>query len=223
MKRPKRGRKKTINQISLNGNSSLNMKEHNYGHHRRGLPNGDSKTFNSVEPIEEIMRRGLDKPSQVKLDKKALSITELASSGSSFAYFTGNLHPVNISKRKSDLQETKEVFMRGNIPKEIKRHNYEKIINEINQNFVLDWQKIKELENKDIDINLSFESDPESSNLEMIYTIYVMDLNKNDVEIVWNKLRKLFNGVINNMKHTQPRYRKKVEKLERLAVIHIEW
>ena len=70
---------------------------------------------------------------------------------------------------------------------------------------------------------MSFESDPETSDLEMIYTIYVMALNKSEVEIVWNKLRKLLNQVIDNIKHNQPRYRRKIENLEKLAVIHIEW
>lgn len=212
-----------ISQISLNGNSSLNMKEHNYGHQRRGLPNGDSKIFNSVESMEEIMRRGLDKLSQVKLDKKALSIIEWASSGSSFVYSTGNLHSVNVSKSKSDLQETKEVFIRGNIPKEIKRHNYEKIIDKINQEFLLKWKDIKDLKGRDIDINLSFETDPENSDVEMVYTIYVMDLDKNEIETVWNELRKLFNQITSTLKHNLPRYRKKVENLEQMAIIHIEW
>ena len=134
-----------------------------------------------------------------------------------------NQQPLKESKEFNDLRKVKKVFIKGEFPKPIKRNIYEKVINEINKQFVINWQKIKELEDKDIDVNLSFESDPETSDLEMIYTIYVMDLNKSEVEIVWNKLRKLLNQVIDNIKHNQPRYRRKIENLEKLAVIHIEW
>jgi len=123
----------------------------------------------------------------------------------------------------NDMKMTKKVSIRGELPKEIKGRNYGKIIEKINQNLVSEWQNIKELEDKEIDVNLSFESDPGSSALEMIYTVYVMGLDKIYVEIVWNKLRKLFNGIINDLKHSQPGYRKKIEEMERLAVIHIEW
>lgn len=134
-----------------------------------------------------------------------------------------NQQPLKESKEFNDLRKVKKVFIKGEFPKAIKRNIYEKVINEINKQFVINWQKIKELEDKDIDVNLSFESDPETSDLEMIYTIYVMALNKSEVEIVWNKLRKLLNQVIDNIKHNQPRYRRKIENLEKLAVIHIEW
>ena len=199
------------------------MKEYNYEYPSEVVPGWDSKISNSVEAEEEIIRRRFDKPSQVKLDKKALSIPGLVSSSGSFVNFTGNIHPVNISEIKSDSQGTKKVFMRGNIPKEIKRQNYEKIIDRINQAFLLKWQDITELKDKDIDINLTFETDPESSDAEVVYTIYVSDLDTNEIETVWNELRKLFNQITNTLKHNLPRYRKKVENLEQMAVIHIEW
>lgn len=140
-----------------------------------------------------------------------------------FPIYAHNQQSLKESNEINVQKETKKVFIKGEFPKEIKRNNYEKAINEINEKFVLNWPKIKELKNKDIDVNLSFDSDPETSDLEMIYTIYVMDLNKTEVEIVWNKLRKLFNEIIDNIKHNQPKYRKKLEDLENLAVIHIEW
>lgn len=199
------------------------MKEYNYEYPSEVVPGWDSKISNSVEAEEEIIRRRFDKPSQVKLDKKALSIPGLVSSSGSFVNFTSNIHPVNIPEIKSDSQGTKKVFMRGNIPKEIKRQNYEKIIDRINQAFLLKWQDITELKDKDIDINLTFETDPESSDAEVVYTIYVSDLDTNEIETVWNELRKLFNQITNTLKHNLPRYRKKVENLEQMAVIHIEW
>ena len=199
------------------------MKEYNYEYPSEVVPGWDSKISNSVEAEEEIIRRRFDKPSQVKLDKKALSIPGLVSSSGSFVNFTGNIHPVNIPEIKSDSQGTKKVFMRGNIPKEIKRQNYEKIIDRINQAFLLKWQDITELKDKDIDINLTFETDPESSDAEVVYTIYVSDLDTNEIETVWNELRKLFNQITNTLKHNLPRYRNKVENLEQMAVIHIEW
>jgi hypothetical protein len=223
MKKQKKGGRRTINQISLSGNSPSSMKEYNYEYPSEVVPGWDSKISNSVEAEEEIIRRRFDKPSQVKLDKKALSIPGLVSSSGSFVNFTGNIHPVNISEIKSDSQGTKKVFMRGNIPKEIKRQNYEKIIDRINQAFLLKWQDITELKDKDIDINLTFETDPESSDAEVVYTIYVSDLDTNEIETVWNELRKLFNQITNTLKHNLPRYRKKVENLEQMAVIHIEW
>jgi hypothetical protein len=210
-----------INQFSPNGGFSLLEKQHNYVSQWSNDPSIDKGSLDFRKSVEAVTTR--DKPRSSKLNDKIFSSQEWTLLVGSMPIYDSNQQSIRVSKEINERQKMKKVFINGEFPKEIKRNNYEKIINDINQNFVLDWQKINELEDKDIDISLSFESDPESSDLEMIYTIYVMDLNKNDVEIVWNKLRKLFNGIIDNMKHSQPRYRRKVEKLERLAVIHIEW
>ena len=213
--------RKMTNQFSPKGGFSLLEKQHNYVSQWSKIPSIDKGSLDFRKSVEAVTTR--DKPRSSKLNDKIFSSQEWTLLVGSMPIYDSNQQSIRVSKENSERQKMKKVFIKGEFPKEIKRNNYEKMINDINQNFVLDWQKIKELENKDIDISLSFESDPESSDLEMIYTIYVMDLNKNDVEIVWNKLRKLFNGIIDNMKHSQPRYRRKVEKLEQLAVIHIEW
>jgi len=204
-----------INQFSTNGGFILPENQYNYVSQ---LPMIIS-TAN--QKVKDVTKR--DNSKSIKINDEIYSNQESELLIDPTITFAGNPQSVKMSKEVNDLKMTKEVSIRGELPKEIKRRNYEKIIEKINQNFVSDWQNIKELEGKDIDVNLSFESDPESSAPEMIYTIYVMDLDKNDVEIVWNKLRKLFNRIINNLKHSQPRYRKKIEEMERLAVIHIEW
>jgi hypothetical protein len=172
----------------------------------------------SVELVTALDNRFTD-----ELNYKTLSNQNWELFGGSLPIYASDQQSLNEPKAINDRKKTKTVFIKGEFPKEIRRNNYEKVINDINQNFVSEWQNIKELIDKDIDVTLSFEGDPESSDFEMTYTIYVMDLHKNDVEIVWNKLRKLFNEVINNIKHNQPRYRRKLENLEKLAVIHIEW
>ena len=207
--------------FSPNWSFSLPEIQYNYVSQWQSDTSIDKGSLDFQKNVETVTTR--DKTSISILSDNFFSSQELTLLAGPMSIYDSNQQSVRVSKEISERQKPKKVFIKGEIPKEIKRNNYEKIINDINQNFVLNWQKIKELEDKDIDIYLSFESDPESSDLEMIYTIYVMDLNKNDVGIVWNKLRKLFNGIIDNMKHSQPRYRKKVEKLERLAVIHIEW
>ncbi len=207
--------------FSPNWSFSLPEIQYNYVSQWQRDTSIDKGSLDFQKNVETVTTR--DKTSISILSDNFFYSQELTLLAGPMSIYDSNQQSVRVSKEISERQKPKKVFIKGEIPKEIKRNNYEKIINDINQNFVLNWQKIKELEDKDIDIYLSFESDPESSDLEMIYTIYVMDLNKNDVGIVWNKLRKLFNGIIDNMKHSQPRYRKKVEKLERLAVIHIEW
>jgi hypothetical protein len=210
-----------INQFSTNGGFILPENQYNYVSQLSMNTSIGMKMLNFPKKVKDVTKR--DNSKSIKINDEIYSNQESELLIDPTITFAGNQQSVKMLKEVNDLKMTKKVSIRGELPKEIKRRNYEKIIEKINQNFVSDWQNIKELEGKDIDVNLSFESDPESSALEMIYTIYVMDLDKNDVEIVWNKLRKLFNRIINNLKHSQPRYRKKIEEMERLAVIHIEW
>ena len=210
-----------INQFSTNGGFILPENQYNYVSQLSMNTSIGMKMLNFTKKVKDVTKR--DNSKSIKINDEIYSNQESELLIDPTITFAGNQQSIKMLKEVNDLKMTKKVSIRGELPKEIKRRNYEKIIEKINQNFVSDWQDIKELEGKDIDVNLSFESDPESSALEMIYTIYVMDLDKNDVEIVWNKLRKLFNRIINNLKHSQPRYRKKIEEMERLAVIHIEW
>lgn len=175
-------------------------------------------SYRNVEPVTTY-----DKQVDIVLNENISFNQEVELLTSSIITLNNRQPSTEPTKGISEKQKTKKVFIDGEIPKEIKRKNYDKLINEINQNFASDWQKIKELEYKDIDIRLSFERDPESSNIEAIYTIYVMDLNMNDIEIIWSRLRKLLDQNIDRMKHNQPRYRRKIEKFEQIAVIHIEW
>ena len=209
------------NQFSPSGDFSLQEKQYKYAPR---LSTGTTRCIELLDfpkGVEDLTNR--DKLKRSKLNDMFFSTQELALLTGPMSIYDSNQQSIKVSKEIGELQKTKKVFIKGEFPKEIKRNNYEKAINEINEKFVLNWPKIKELKNKDIDVNLSFDSDPETSDLEMIYTIYVMDLNKTEVEIVWNKLRKLFNEIIDNIKHNQPKYRKKLEDLENLAVIHIEW
>jgi hypothetical protein len=196
-------------------------KQHNYASQRENVPSIVNGSIDLHKTVNLVTTH--DSSSEKELNYKIFSSQNWVSFEYARSIYANNQQGLKESKEINDQKKTKKVFIKGEFPREIKRKNYGKVINEINKQFVEKWQKIKELEDKDIDVNLSFESDPETSDLEMTYTIYVMDLNKSDVEIVWNKLRKLLNEVFDNIKHNLRRYRSKVENLEKLAVIHIEW
>ena len=208
------------NQFLPNGGFLLPEKPYNYVSQWPKDITIDKESFDFYQSVEVIQKH--DKRKRHELNR-FFSNQELVLLANPMVTYAGNQQSIRMSKEVNSLKTTKKVFINGELPREIKRQNYEKIIEKINQKFALNWQNIEELNGKDIDLNLSFEIDPESSDLEMIYTIYVMDFDKSKIEIVWSELRKLFNEIINTLKRSQPRYRKKVEDLERLAVIHIEW
>lgn len=201
--------------------SSMRDKQHDF------VSSTNSNTSTYGDPLDFNKSAGsitmYNNSRRSKLNDRTYSNQELTLMEAPIITYDSNQQSNVAATDNGEYQKMKKVFVKGEIPKEIRKNNYGKIINYINQRFVMEWRKIEELENKDIDISLSFESDPESSDLEMIYNLFVMDLKEEEIEIVWKKLRKLLNRIIDNMKRSQPKYRKKAEKLEKLIAIHIEW
>lgn len=85
------------------------------------------------------------------------------------------------------------------------------------------WVSIDELKSKDVDIHIYFENYPDETTSEIIYRIFIMDLTKNELELIWLKLRVLFDRITDRMKRAYPKYRKTIERFSELVSINVEW
>lgn len=126
-------------------------------------------------------------------------------------------------KNGIDPNKKKVTFLESKLPKEIKKLNMKNLIYLFNQEIENKWRTVGSLQDKDIDIVVSFENEEDSSEFEMIYTFFVMNLNENEIEFVWRDLRKFIDQILEGMKRDYPMYRKKIEIIADFVAIHIDW
>ena len=97
------------------------------------------------------------------------------------------------------------------------------MIDLINKRILVEWNKIKDIDTRNIDVSQYFKSDPDEKEFDLVYSVFVFALEVDDLKTVWSALRTVADETLNKLKREYPKFRKKIEVLEKHLVIHIEW
>ncbi len=142
--------------------------------------------------------------------------------------------PLNVSRfesgssfsvdNKSERLHIKErdIEYDGYLPGKLSNSATKFILNRINEDLVKEWRLNIGVDVFDIDVKLKFRKDIEEGGNEAIYTVYVPNLTKENIPLVWNNLRKFYNKVIENNKNKYRKYRNEIEKLHKISYIQLD-
>ena len=124
---------------------------------------------------------------------------------------------------KKEHSKERDIEFDGYLPKGWNNNASKYVLKHINDDLIKVWRSNTGIDAFDIDIKLEFHKDPEEGEYKVIYTVYVPNLTKKDIPIVWNNLRKLFNNTIKKNKSTHRKYRSLIEKLSEISYIQLDW
>lgn len=128
----------------------------------------------------------------------------------------------NIGFIKQKIKENK-VHFDEYYPTGFKNKATKDVIMDINNELAHLWKQNLGVDAFDIDIKLEFQKDPEERYYNATYTVFIPNLNSQDIPIVWDKLRTIFNEVMESSKRKFRRYRKIIEKLSEISFIQLDW
>jgi|ACXJ01.1.fsa_nt_gi hypothetical protein len=179
---------------------------------------GDGRIENQLErnrPLEPISELEPIYTNSL-ITKQTPAITGIP--GTNFV-FDGTLTP----PIKFREMEPREVALIGQFPKPFKKESLVKLIYSMNQQLVSYWKKSLSPDHFDIDVQLQFKKDPEDLKLEVIYTVYIPDLKKEEIKKVWYDLRKSFDKLIDKTRTENRKLRKEIENYAKVVYIQLDW
>ena len=132
---------------------------------------------------------------------------------------------VNFNNSKASNKDFKDngIEFDSYIPRKLDNKTLRVILRSINDDIARIWRSKKPEYAFDIDIKMEFQRNLEDECYEIVYTVFVPNLNKEDIPIVWNDLRKSYNNTIERKKRNLKKYREYLKKLSDMTYIQLDW
>ena len=117
---------------------------------------------------------------------------------------------------------TRQISIDEKFPDELNTSEYRIIVKSIAKSFAYYLHNITDIF-KNADISMDFEHPLYEREPKIIFTVYVENIKKEDIEDAWKKLRNILDGLFYTMEKMNPEDRKKLKKMYDMCFVHLEW
>lgn len=117
---------------------------------------------------------------------------------------------------------TAQITIEDRFPDELNTEEYRVIVKSIANSFAYYLHNRTDVF-KNANVSMNFEQPLYSREPEIIFTVYVENLKKENIRETWKELRNILDGLFYTMDKMNPEDREKLKKIYDMCFIHLEW